>query len=329
MRERSAARKTRMFPLHEDTILVLALLTAGGAMAVFISWHGRIFSWACAILFLVALTWPWPIALVLGLDPFTTLMAIHYGGLTLLAVCAGAVWGRTAQRVTAGALAFAVACLPALGGAAYLLERQRVPDAACAERALFGIGSLSIAVPRSLSVRSVQAGDAPKLTWDGFYGPETGAKPDIRRLCQASAGGRDQLQVQHLMISSSWSGRARRADCETGRVPEGLASFCAALERTQLTVVQLYARPDGTPTPTLSLFDGDAVAGRISAGETAGYLFKDVVTGSQTRYCTIWLQLTPEVLAVASAKLGPASNKETPLADARVVLRYLMTRLRP
>jgi hypothetical protein len=319
-----------MFPLHEDTILVLALLTAGGAMAVFISWHGRVFSWACAILFFVALIWPWPIALALGLDPFTTLMAIRYGGFTLLALCAGAVWGLAARRVTAGALAFAVACLPALGGAAYLLERQRVPDAACAERALFGIGGISIAVPRSLSVRSVQAGDdAPKQAWDGFYGPETGAKPDVRRLCQASAGGRNQLQVQHLMISSSWSGRARRADCETGQVPEDLASFCAALERTQLTVVQLYARPDGMPVPTLSLFDGDAVAGRISAGETAGYLCKDGATGPQTRYCTIWLQLTPEVLAVASAKLGPASNKETPLADARVVLRGLMTHLRP
>ena len=318
-----------MFPLHEDTILVLALRAAGGAMAVFITWHGRILSRACALLTLVALAWPWPIALALGLDPFTTSMALRFGGLTLLAVCAGAAWGLAARHVATGALALAIALLPALGGAAYLLERQRVPDAACAERALFSIGGLSFAVPRSLSVRSLQASDAPEQVWEGFYGPWTGAKPDVRRLCQATAGGRDQLQVQHLMISSSWSSRARKVDCETGRIPEGLASFCAALERTQLTVVQLYARPDGRPAPTLSLFNGEEVAGRLSAGETAGYLCKDATTGPQVRYCTIWLPLTPEVLAVTSARLGPASNKETPVADARVVLRGLMTRLYP
>ncbi|MEJ2015364.1 MAG: hypothetical protein P8X61_07040 [Limibacillus sp.] len=308
---------------------MLALLAAGAAMAVFISWYGRVIYWACAALFLIALAWPWLIALGLGLDAYTTMLASHFSGLSLLAVTLGAFWGLAARRVTAGALSLLVAGLPALAGAGYVLERQRVPDAPCAERALFDVGDLSLEIPRGMSALSAEAKGGPEQAWEGSYGPWSGAKPEIRRLCLASDGGRRPVELFHLWVSFNWFKKAHREVCEGNEVPDDFAPYCAAVARTELTVVQLYARSDGMPIPTRSHFNYDQVVSRLSAGETSGALCKDSTLGPQTRYCTIWLPLTPDVLAVSTAKLGPVSDGETPVADAQLALRTLLERLSP
>jgi len=318
-----------MFPLHEDTIFNLGLIAVGASMAVFTAWYGRLVSWAYAILFTVALFWPWPIAYVLGLDHYTMTAALYLSGFTLLAVSVGTVWGLTARRVSAGIVSLVVAFLPALAGATYLLERQRVPDALCAERALFGIGDLNIAVPREMGARSAVASGAPEQLWQGSYSDWPGAKPNVRRLCLTSEMGHRTLQVSHLWFSFSWFRKAHGEICERNDIPDEFTSYCAAVARTLPTVVQFYARPDGIPSPTLSQFNYGQVASQLAAGETAGSRCKDSTRGPEVRYCTVWLQLTPDVLAVSTVKLGPVMADEAPVADAEVLLRTLLSELRP
>lgn len=110
----------------------------------------------------------------------------------------------------------------------------------------------------------------------------------------------------------------------------GGAMAARRLTAGALSLVQFYARPDGMPIPTRSHFNYDQVVSRLSAGEKAGYhRCTDSIPGPQTRCCTIWQPLTPEVLAVSTAKLGPVSDRETPVADAQVALRTLLSHLSP
>ena len=78
------------------------------------------------------------------------------------------------------------------------------------------------------------------------------------------------------------------------------------------------------PIPTRRHFNYDQVVSRLSDGEKAGYRCKDSTSGPQTRCCTIWQPLTPEVLAVSTAKLGSVSDRETPVADGQLALRTLL-----
>ena len=48
--------------------------------------------WQAALALLVAIAWPWPVALHFGLDHYTITAALRVGGGTLLAVAAGLLW---------------------------------------------------------------------------------------------------------------------------------------------------------------------------------------------------------------------------------------------
>jgi len=242
---------------------------------------------------------------------------------------AGLVWGRIARGFTTMAAVLLVAVLPSLAGAACLLERQRVPDAPCARHAVFAIGDIILQVPREMGARSAVAEDAPGQIWRGDYSAWPGAKPDVRALCAASGGGRDAVKVQHLWLRSNWFRKAREKTCPEAEGVQETGAYCAAAARTQLSVVQLYARPDGRPLPSLGHFSAEEVGRRLSGGETEGYRCNDATTGPMTRYCTIWLPLSPGVLAVASAKLGPPAVGEDPVQDAAIVLGTMLSSLHP
>ena len=318
-----------MFPLHEDTIFNLGLIAVGGSMAVFTAWYGRFISWMYAILLTIALLWPWPIAYVLGLDHYTITAALYLSTFTLLAVSVGTVWGLATRRVSAGTVSLIVALLPALAGAAYLLERQRVPDALCAERALFSIGDLKIKIPREMGAQSAVASGAPEQVWQGSYSDWPGAKPNVRTLCFESDMGRETIKVSHLWFPFRWFRNKHEGDCALNQVPDELASYCDASDQTRLVVVQLYARPDGKPLPTLGQFNSEGVIDALLTKETSGYRCSDLNPVTQTRFCTIWLRLSPVVLSVSTAKLGPAIEGEYPVADAEVMLRTATSRLTP
>lgn len=317
-----------MFPLHEDTIAFLAIFAVGACMAVFVAHQKEVRIWVVAII-LLGLIWPWPIAFYLGLDGYTMTMAFYLSIWTTLALAIGAAWGLVARRLRARIAVSVVAIVPSLIGTVYLLERQRVPGEPCNERAVLQIGDFSLAVPRDLGIRSVVANGAPSQAWEGTYSHWPGAKPDVRALCRATNGGRETLQVTHLWFTFSGFRRNHEGDCKSGAVPEPLRAYCSAIERTELTVVQFYARPDGMPFPSLSHFNVESIAGALSAGESEGYRCNEATDGTGTRYCTIWQQLTGDVLAVSSATLRAVSDYEDPVADTATALEALTRSLRP
>jgi hypothetical protein len=104
---------------------------------------------------------------------------------------------------------------------------------------------------------------------------------------------------------------------------ENIGAYCAAIARTKLTVVQLYARPDGLPNPSLSHFSVEPITRALSAGQREGYRCSDGTNGPQIRYCTIWQQLTTDLLAVSSAELGVPGVDDDPVSDAAVLLQEL------
>jgi hypothetical protein len=317
-----------MFPLHEDTIALLAIFAVGAWMAVFVAYQKEVRTWVAGII-LLGLIWPWPIAFYLGLDGYTMAVAFYLSIWTTLALAIGAAWGLVARRLRARIAVSVVAIVPSLFGTVYLLEHQRVPDEPCNERAVFQIGDLSLAVPRDLGIRSFVASGAPNQAWEGTYSHWPGAKPDVRALCRATNGGREVLQVTHLWFSFSGFRRDHKADCESGEVAGPLRAYCTAIERTELTVVQFYARPDGMPFPSLSHFNVDSIAGAVSAGESEGYQCNEATDGTSTRYCTIWQNLTGDVLAVSSATLSTVSDYEDPVADTATALEAFTRSLRP
>lgn len=317
-----------MFPWHDDTAAFLALAVLGGMCALFASGRRRWRRRTCAALFLAAAMWPWPLTLVTGLDGYVIDAALYLGIGTVLAVVMGGICGLASRWITAKPARRAVAMLPALLAAGWVLERQRVPDAPCAERAVFRIGDLTVAVPRGMGAVSVHAGEAPAQAWQGSYSDWAGDKPAVRALCQATSGGRNAVKVSHLWLSVSGFRKHHSADCERGG-PEGdLEGYCEAAARTRLTVVQLYARPDGLPHPSLSHFPVETVVAALEGGEMAGFRCGAPAGAEQQRHCTIWQPLSPEVLAVASAVLGPPSLDEAPISDAAAVLASVVSRLR-
>jgi len=317
-----------MFPWHEDTAAFLALAILGGMCALFASARRR-WRWRpCAALCLVAAIWPWPLTLAVGLDGYVIESALYLSIGTVLAVVMGGICGLGCRWIDAKSARRAAAILPALLAAGWVLERQRVPDAPCAQRAVFRIGDQTLAIPRAMGARSVRAGDAPEQAWQGNYSDWTGDKPAVRALCQATSGGRNVMAVSHLWLSVSGFRKHHQADCERGGPPEKLAAYCEAVARTRLTVVQLYARPDGLPHPSLSHFPVEAVVDALKGGEMAGVRCDSPVGADKQRHCTVWQPVSPEVLAVAAAVHGPPLENEAALADAAAELAAVIARLR-
>jgi len=189
-----------MFPLQMETIYWLALLAGGGFVAVVSARLTRLLSWGTALLFGLGLAWPWSLALAYGLNTYTYTIAFIASAWTLGALTAGALWGRIVRRFATGAVMLIAALTPTLATSAYLLERQRVPTAPCAERAVFKLDDVTLTLPRDAEVRSRVVSDAPDQAWQGHYGRWLGAKPDVKDLCSATDGGRDPLPVAHLCL---------------------------------------------------------------------------------------------------------------------------------
>ncbi len=316
-----------MFPLHQDTIVLLAVTAVGAGVALYVATQSKVRVQVFALL-LLGLVWPWPVAAYLGLDGYAIEAAFSLGQWTAGAVAAGSLWGLVARYLQARLAAVVVAILPSLASGLYVLERQRVPDAPCSTQVVFGIGDLSLALPRDYGPQSRTATGAPAQAWEGSYSPWAGEKPNVRALCRATQDGRDALRVTHLWLSFSAFRKAHEADCSSGSAPEALQQYCAAIRRTKLTVVQFYARRDGLPVPSLGHFNETTVAEDLSAGKAEGYRCSTGTGSAGTRYCTIWQHLTRDVLVVSSATLGPASGGEDPVADAAVALAALTERLK-
>ncbi len=316
-----------MFPLHESTSLLLAMTAVVACAAVWVALRGQPALWRSALLLIVGAAWPWPVAALLGLNTYTMGAAFLAGAWTAGSLLAGLVWGGLARRIP-GALPVAlVALIPSLVGTAFLLERQRVPEAACAVEVEVHIGDLSLAVPRGLGFQSVAADGAPAQAWEGYYGNESGGKPHVRALCRATDGGTKPIEVTHAWMSFSSFRRDLESECDSGSVLPSRLGVCDALARMQPTIVQLHAMPESITLPSLGQFNPALIAEARANGEREGYRCNDSTNGPQRRFCTVWQQVTPEVFAVLSAWLGPVQEGEDPLADSAVLVGELKTKL--
>ncbi len=316
-----------MFPLYESTSLLLAIAAVAACTSIYTALRGRPPLWRAALLLVLGALWPWPIALILGLDHYTIGMAFYAGVWTVGALVAGLVWGALARRIPTAVPIAMVALAPSLAGSAYLLERQRVPNATCATEVEVHIGDLGLTVPRGIGLRSVEASGAPEQVWEGSYGDGLKVKSEVRALCKITDGGNTSVKLAHAWFSFSSLRRAIEADCESAASFPSRLAVCHALARTQPTVVQFYARPDGVPAPSLSHFNTEYVTQERARGKLEGYRCKDSTLGPATRYCTVWQQLTPQVLAVSTVKLGPRQEGEDPLADSVILLIEMVRRL--
>ncbi len=319
-----------MLPLHEDTIFLLAVVAVGACMAVFTTLQARIGFWRIAALLALGLLWPWPIAAYLGLNGYTLSVASYLSIWTTAALLAGLIWGLIARRaVPITVVMISVALAPWFAGSSYLLERQRVPNADCAAIIEVRIANLMLTVPRDLGIRSVTSDGAPEQAWEGSYSDWPGAKPDVRALCHATDGGQVSIEVSHIWLSYRWFKRKLEDTCQSEGDSLTRSSTCEALIRTTPTVVQFYARPDGRPSPSLGHFNTDLIAQARSEGELSGHRCNDSTTGPGTRYCTVWYQLSSELLVVSSVKLGPLQQGEDPLADTVILIAALIENLDP
>ena len=115
-----------MFPLHEETIMILIFLAVGGGTAVLAGQRGRVWTVTLIALFLLAIVWPWPIALSYGLNHYTIRAALYLSFWTIMAVGAGTLWGLIVRQLRWRVAMLALALLPSVASAAYVLERQRI-----------------------------------------------------------------------------------------------------------------------------------------------------------------------------------------------------------
>ena len=318
-----------MFPLHESTSLLLAMAAVSACAAAFTAHRGPPALWRSALLLIAGAAWPWPVVAILGLNHYTIGAAVYAGAWTAGALLVGLVWGILARRI-AGVLPMAlVALAPSLAASAFLLERQRVPEAPCAAEVEFHIGDLRLRVPRGIGLHSVEAEGAPAQAWEGYYSDHPGGKAHVRALCRATDGGTKPIEVTHIWMSFSSFRRELKAGCESGVAPSSRPDTCDALARTEPTIVQLYALPDGVALPSLGQFNPSLITQAQADGAREGYRCGDSTQGPQRRFCTVWQQVTPRVFAVSSVWLGPFQEGEDPLADSVLLLDELQRELSP
>ncbi len=318
-----------MFPLHTSTSLLLAMAAVTACAAAFTALRGRPVLWRSALLLIAGAAWPWPVVAMLGLDPYTIGAAMYAGAWTAGALLAGLVWGVVARRIAGVLPVVLVALAPSLAGSAFLLERQRVPEASCATAVEFHIGDLSLTVPRGFGLRSVEAEGALAQEWEGYYGDEPGGKPHVRALCRATDGGTTPIAVAHAGVSLVSFRRGLEAECESGAVVSSRQPVCDALARMQPIIVQFYATPTGLPLPSLGQFNSGVITQARADGEREGSRCNESTQGPQRRFCTVWQQVTPSVFAVSSVWLGPVREGEDLLADSAILLEELQSELAP
>ena len=188
---------------------------------------------------------------------------------------------------------------------------------------MFEVGGLSLAIPSRMGARAAVAEGAPDQVWEGAYSDWPGGKPEVRALCRATAGGTEPLRVTHLWFPFS----TYRKAVEAGEV--GSAETREAFERTGLTVGQIFARPDGLPRPSLSHFNGTLLEEALAEGRREGVRCTTGPAAPGRRFCDIWFEAGPGVLVVVSAWLGPETEGEDPVADARLLLGTMAEWLRP
>ncbi len=316
-----------MFPLYEETIFYLALLMLGLVVAVFSARATRINWRIVAVVAVCAVSWPWLLVLFFGFHHYLILAALYFGGGTLTAILAGIIWDVASRRLATGSIALALAVLPSLVVGGTLLERQRVPNAACAEQVVFQVGSLNLIIPRDIGVRSSPSSDDPPQKWQGAYSEWPGAKPSVRLLCKVTDGGQEPLRVSHLFVPVSWFSKLHGKDCEAGSAPADLKPYCTAIARTRVTIVHLYRRADGLPGNTLGHFSRQKVVASLSDGAESGFRCNTKNDGSRHPHCTIWLRLASDVLAVASAYLNAPQDDEDPVTDTSIVLNAMLQHL--
>ena len=236
-------------------------------------------------------------------------------GWTLGSVVAGGFWGLAARTLPGRTMVLAL--LPAVLAAGWLLERQRVPDAACAPSVTFAVGDLLLSVPREMGARTVVAEGAQPQVWEGVYSDFPGAKPQVKRLCGVTRGTSGPVEVSHLWVAFH--------DFRDAGVPGTQGAYA----RTRLTVGQFYARPDGLPRPSLSYFNGERVEAGLAAGRREGMFCNETRANPQERFCDMWFDVTPGVLAVVSAWLGAEVEGEDPVGDARMLIDAFVEWRRP
>lgn len=325
-----------MFPFSEQTTIWLILAAIVGGVSLYSAQAARMRRLVAVTAILIAFAYLLPTVFLWSSaygrhfqSPYEILMIAIYDPLGVGAVLTGAIWGWISRQMTRGIFLLAAAVLPSLAAAGYVLERQRVPDAACARQALFEIGDLTIAMPREEWSRSTFASGVLDQAWYGDYADGPNAKPDVRAFCRASDRGHERVRLYHLWISTSLPSAHRRANCESGIVQSELQAYCIAATRTKLNVVQLYARSDGLAKPSSGQFNQAAMDRVLSSGQQSGVRCnKNTANPRHERYCTIWFQLRPEVLAVSSARVGTPTDGEDSVADASVVLNQLISTLR-
>ncbi|GEM_PF-1158260 len=313
-----------MFPFHEDTLFLLSAVIFTAGISLLTAIRGRLRTRYLVPLFLLGLLWPWPIAIHLGLDGYTMNIAFHLGLLTAAALMAGTIWGVISRHISTGIGTALVAVIPAIVISGIFLERQRVPDTACSQRALVRIGDLNLAIPREIGFRSTTADGAPEQAWEGSYGSWVGNKPKVKTLCDATDGGRKAIDISHIWLPyNSWR-KMQPVTCKAVPVPAHAEAYCAALARTEPTIIQFYVRPDGLPRPSLSYFNEEVISQAVSEGQLEGYRCGDPLPATGIRYCTIWMKLTPEILAVSAAKLVRMTTPEDAITDTAFLLNLMI-----
>ncbi|MEL6101253.1 MAG: hypothetical protein AAFV87_12475 [Pseudomonadota bacterium] len=316
-----------MFPLAVNTVLLLVLIALLASAATFTTLRGWPKAWLATLLLFVGATWPWPIAVFLGLDYYTTRVAFYASAWTAGAILVGLVWGVLARRVSTTGPVLLVALAPPLVLSAYLLERQRVPDARCASEVDFTIGNLDLTIPRHIGLASVETDGVLSQEWAGSYGDGANGKPDVRALCRATNGGTEPIRVAHIRLSFSAFRRDLEAECENEATQPSSRPLCRALTLTQPTVVQFYSYPEGMSLPTLGLFTSDTVVQARAGGALQGFECNDSTKGPERRHCKIWQDVTPDVFIVFSAWAGPEEEGEDLVATSEPLLEDFISRL--
>lgn len=319
-----------MFPLLENTIFFLTVLAVGAFMAVLTIRRGWIGQRSTLTLLLVGIAWPWPIAAAFGLGINTQLMALYLSVWSMVALLAGLAFGLVALRLQIGMIAsIAIVCMPFVAGSAYVLERQRVPNAVCQDHVVFRLNDLRLEVPRELGVFSAGLSIESSQAWEGTYNASTGSKPDVRALCRLAENGRKPVEVAHLWLSFESFERELQAACKGSVVAFPLEEACVARARTTPTVTQFYAYSVDFDIRSNGYFDERFIENALSQGKLEGQRCEDSLVGPDTRYCTVWFQLNSEVLIVSIAKLGAAQQGEDPLGDTKILVGALVQRLDP
>ncbi|MFK7941043.1 MAG: hypothetical protein AB8B82_16805 [Roseovarius sp.] len=311
-----------MFPLSEDSLIALVLagwyLLNAGVFYLAMRRSLRLAAMLCVassvLVLLVVLVVGGGSILIYTDALIKSLLGYPLGAVMMAFVTAVAVRGRVVQSWCPGALVPVLLALPALAGMAYVLERQTLPNHACATSHIpVQVGQVMFRLPLAMHgdiFRAVHETDVVQ------YRPLRRTREDVRSACRLTNKGETTLDTSILWLSAINYLPDLAQRC-AGR-SAGMCQGFSRQRHDQIGALKIMRVEEQGLRYERSLFAGPVKPEELRAGDLKNGHICQTGTGSElTHHCRMWRTLSPQTeLLITTQHVG-----NTTQADLVAVLR--------